>query len=85
MRNLWGFGTFKAAPSADVGFEDYIFNPGLSFLPMPINGTGIRTANPPSIASDTTLAINTNTLSGLPGILIPSFRTQPLSAQYPTG
>lgn len=82
---MFGFERYKKAPDADVGFQDYVFNPGLSKLPIDTEGTGRITAPPPTIQLGSVLAINSATVSGLPGILIPSFRTQPLSPQYPTG
>lgn len=81
-----GFNTFQRAPAADVGMEDYIFQPNLSFIPMTFVGTGLVTIhNPPAVNSNGVLALNTARESGLPGIIVPSFRTQPLSPNNPTG
>ena len=81
-----GFNTFRRAPAAEVGFEDYIFNPNLSFIPTSAVGPGLLSRNtPPGPGNVGVLAINKAIDSGLPGILAPSFKPQPLSAQYPTG
>lgn len=80
-----GFERYKPSVPADVGTEDYIFKSGLSFIPESYVGTGIVTATPPALARHGVLAINKTLDSGLPGILVPSFRPQPLSPQYPTG
>lgn len=82
---MFGFARFRKAPDADVGFQDYIYQPGLSFLPVDTEGTGRKTDPPPSIKRGSVLAIASPLVSGLPGVLIPSFRTQPLSPNNPTG
>lgn len=80
-----GWASFRASPPADTGFEAYVYKANLSFLPESYVGTGITTPVPPGLKAGGVLAINKTVDSGLPGILIPSFRTQPLSPAYPTG
>jgi len=82
----FGYNTFKPAPAADVGFEDYVFNPNLSFIPTSAVGPGILSRmTPPGPGNVGVLAINKTVDSGLPGILVPSFKPQPLSPSNPTG
>lgn len=83
MRNLFGFASFRNVPPADVGMEDYVFQPGLTFLPMSLPGPGTFTPPPLGLQPGSVLALNTSRDSGLPGILIPNFKTQPLSASNP--
>lgn len=91
MRNLdgpllpFGFSTYRPAPPADTGMEAVIHGTRLSFIPQSYVGTGLVTGAPPNVQSGGVLAINRSLVSGLPGVLVPSMRTQPLSPSYPTG